>query len=192
MMLEINLLPEEHRQSRTDLTWLVDKRIYIPTLALILVVIGSFLYYLTIRDQLTSLEETVVKISSEIERERPLLAKIKELDDKLAIIAEKNKALKSIQVSRKRWVILFENLSSVLPPNMWIVSLNQTGPESLELKGITYDFSEVAEYMVSLERQISLTGITLVSITNQMQGTEKAYSFTFKCNINPNLGMEDK
>ncbi len=192
MMLEINLLPEEHRQTRTDLTWLVDKRIYIPTFALLLVIFGSFLYYLNIRDQLTSLEETVVKISSEIERERPLLAKIKELDDKLAIIAEKNKALKSIQVSRKRWVILFENLSSVLPPNMWIVSLTQTGPESLELKGITYDFSEVAEYMVSLERQISLTGITLVSITNQMQGTEKAYSFTFKCNINPNLGMEDK
>lgn len=192
MMLEINLLPAEQRSTRADLTWMVDKRIYLPTLIFIVVAISSFLFYLTQRDRLTSLEEQVKMVTEEIERERPLLVKIKDLDDKLSIIAQKNLALKSIQVSKKRWVILFENLSSVLPPNTWIISLNQTGDQAIELKGITYDFSEVAEYMVSLERQISFSKVTLLSITNQLQGTEKAYSFTFNCDINPQLGMEEK
>lgn len=191
-LLEINLLPAEFRKAKKDLSWIVDRRIVWPTMLLIIAVLGSFFAYLHIRDTISSLNEQLTSVKAEIERERPLLQKITELDQKLAIIGQKNRALKSIQVSKKRWVILFENISSVLPPNTWITSLSDDGGNSMTMNGTTYDFSEVAEYMVSLERQVSFSTVTLVTITNIKIKDETAYSFTLKCAINPNLGMEDQ
>ena len=189
-LLEINLLPAEFRKAKLDLGWVVDRRVVWPTMLLLVSILGGFFAYLHIRDTLSTLNEQLTSVKAEIEHERPLLAKIKELDDKLSVIAQKNKALKSIQVSKKRWVILFENISSVLPPNMWISNLDDADGKTMELKGVTFDFSEVAEYMVSLEKQVSFMSVSLVTIQNQKIGEENAFSFTLKCAINPDLGME--
>jgi type IV pilus assembly protein PilN len=35
----------------------------------------------------------------------------------------------------------------------------------LEMRGVTYDFSEVAEYMVKLEKQVSIESVSLVTIS---------------------------
>lgn len=191
-LLEINLLPAEFRKAKTDLSWVVDRRIVWPTILLIVAILGSFFAYLHIRDTITSLTEQLTSVKAEIERERPLLEKIKVLDEKLTIIGQKNKALKSIQVSKKRWVILFENISSVLPPNMWLTNLTDDGANTISMIGKTYDFSEVAEYMVSLERQVSFSSVTLVTITNEKIDEDIAYSFTLKCSVNPDLGMEEQ
>lgn len=191
-LLEINLLPPEFRKAKADLSWVVDRRVVWPTILLLVAVLGSFFAYLHIRDTISSLTDQLVAVKAEIERERPLLEKIKDLDDKLRVIGQKNKALKSIQVSKKRWVILFENISSVLPPNMWITNLSDEGSNNMTMNGKTYDFSEVAEYMVSLERQVSFSAVSLVTITNEKIGEETAFSFTLKCSINPDLGMEEQ
>ena len=127
-----------------------------------------------------------------MEKEKPLLNKIADLNAKLNVIAQKTAALKSIQVSKKRWVILFENISSMLPPNMWLVSLNQVSPLEMELQGMTYDFSEVAEYMVKLEKQVSIGSVTLVSIstTKSQTGDADVYNFTIRATIKADLGLE--
>jgi type IV pilus assembly protein PilN len=189
-LLEINLLPAEFRKVKTDLGWIVDRRVLWPTMLMLVTAFGAFLVYLHVRDTISSLTDQLETTKVEIQQGQPILDKITELDKKLSIIGQKNKALKSIQVSKKRWVILFENISSVLPPNMWVLSLNEEAGDILEIKGTTFDFSEVAEYMVSLERQVSFTNVTLVTILSQKVGADDAYSFTLKCSINPDLGME--
>ena len=125
-----------------------------------------------------------------MERERPLLTKISDLEQKQGIINTKINALKSIQVSKKRWVILFENVSSVLPPNMWLTSLNQISDNDLEIRGTTFDFSEVAEYMVKLEKQVSVEKVSLVNISTSKVDGEEAYTFTIKVLLKQDLGME--
>ena len=130
------------------------------------------------------------RVKAEVERERPLLSKISDLEQKQGVVNTKINALKSIQVSKKRWVILFENISSVLPPNMWLTSLNQTGENDMEMKGLTYDFSEVAEYMVKLEKQASVENVTLVTISTTKISGEEAYDFTIRVVLKKDLGSE--
>ena len=117
-----------------------------------------------------------------------MLTKIGELEQKQAIVNTKINALKSIQVSKKRWVVLFENVSSVLPPNMWLTSLNQVSEDNLEMKGMTFDFSEVAEYMVKLEKQVSIEKVSLLTISTTKVDGEEAYSFTIKVVLKQDLG----
>ena len=186
--ISINLLPPEYRKVKKDLSWVTDRRIIYPTIAIIVAIVG-FMYTSTrIADALADLGNNLTRVQAEVERERPLLTKIGDLEQKQAIVNTKINALKSIQVSKRRWVVLFENVSSVLPPNMWLTSLNQVSEDNLEMKGMTFDFSEVAEYMVKLEKQVSVEKVSLLTIATTKVDGEEAYSFTIKIVLKQDLG----
>lgn len=190
LCIEINLLPADLRERKKDLSWLTDRRVVWPVIALIAAVFLSFLLFSHISERIDTLEQKLKDTKAEVEKERPLLDKIKDLDEKIAIITQKRNALQSIQINKKRWVILFENISAILPPNMWLVSLQQTGQQELELRGSTFDFSEVAEYMVKLEKQMSISSVKLATITTTKVEGEEAYTFTMKAKIRDSLNPD--
>jgi type IV pilus assembly protein PilN len=160
---------------------------------LISLVLSSIYYYVI--ETTNELEKSVEKTKQAVEKERPLLEKIKELDEKLAVIKQKSDALRSIQVSRKRWVILFEDLSTALPPGTWITGITQEeGTQDIDQMDITcqtWNFSEVALYMIKLEQKESVTGISLTSISAIKVNNEDAYNISLKVAFNKNLGLED-
>ena len=190
LCVEINLLAVEDRKMKVDLSRIVDRRVVWPTIALLVALVSVFMFQTYIAETTQSLQSQLDSTRAEVEKQRPILDKITALDSKLQVIAQKNNGLKSIQVSKKRWVILFENISSMMPPNMWLVSLNQISPLDMELRGTTYDFSEVAEYMVKLEKQVSINSVTLVDIATTKIDGEEAYSFVIKAEIKADLGLE--
>ena len=190
LCISINLLPREYRKPVKDFSWITDRRVVWPTIALIAAVISVVMLFSFIEETLSGLNQELERVKAEVERERPLLTKISDLEQKQGIINTKINALKSIQVSKKRWVILFENVSSVLPPNMWLTSLNQISDNDLEMRGTTFDFSYVVEYMVKLEKQVSVEKVSLVNISTSKVDGEEAYTFTIKVLLKQDLGME--
>lgn len=190
LCVEINLLPVESRKTKVDFSWILDRRVVWPSIAMLVALVVVFLIQSYVTETLEALQNKVDSTKAEVEKQRPLLEKIKTLDSRLKVIAQKNTGLKSIQVSKKRWVILFENISSLMPPNMWLVSLNQVSPLDLELRGMTYDFSEVAEYMVKLEKQTGFNSVSLVDVSTTKVEGEEAYSFVIKANTKADLGLE--
>ena len=190
LAITINLLPGEHRKKQKDLTWLTDRRVVWPTVFFIVSIFAALFIYAYTLEKISSKEAELQSVRSAVERERPLLKKISELEKNQSIINTKINALKSIQISKKRWVVLFENISSVLPPNMWLTSVSQVSEFNLEMKGTTFDFSEVAEYMVKLEKQVSVKKVSLVTISTTKVDGDEAYSFTLKVELNRDLGEE--
>ena len=189
LAISINLLPPEYRKKQKDFTWITDRRIIWPTVGLIVAIVAIVMLQGYISETISGLSTELTRVQEEVERERPLLSKISDLEQKQGVINTKINALKSIQVSKKRWVILFENISSVLPRNMWLTSINQMGEFDLEMRGVTYDFSEVAEYMVKLEKQVSVQTVSLVTISTSKQDGKEAYSFTIKIVLKRDLGL---
>ena len=190
LAITINLLPSDHRKKQTDLTWLTDRRVVWPTVFFIVAIFVALFVYAYTLQEISSKTAELQSVRSAVERERPLLKKISELEKNQSIINTKINALKSIQISKKRWVVLFENISSVLPPNMWLTSVSQVSEFNLEMKGTTFDFSEVAEYMVKLEKQVSVKNVSLVTISTTKVDGDEAYSFTLKVELNRDLGEE--
>ncbi|PWJ68260.1 MULTISPECIES: PilN domain-containing protein [unclassified Fibrobacter] len=188
LAISINLLPTEFRKKQKDFSWVTDRRTIWPTLALIAAIVCASMVFSYIDETINGLTSELERVRSEVEKQRPLLTKIDDLEKKQGVVNTKINSLKSIQVSKKRWVMLFENISSVLPPNMWITSINQIGNMDLEMKGTTFDFSEVAEYMVKLEKQVSVQNVSLVTISTTKVDGEEAYSFTIKMVMNQDLG----
>lgn len=190
LAITINLLPSDHRKKQKDLTWVTDRRVVWPTVIFIVAVFAALFVYAYTMESISSLEAELQSVRSAVERERPLLSKISELEKNQSVINSKINALKSIQINKKRWVVLFENISSVLPPNMWLTSLSQVGEFNLEMKGTTFDFSEVAEYMVKLEKQVSIETVSLVTISTTKVDGDEAYSFTLKVVLKRDFGEE--
>ncbi|MBR5413926.1 MAG: PilN domain-containing protein [Fibrobacter sp.] len=191
LAISINLLPPEFRKKQKDFSWVTDRRIIWPTVALLVAIVAVVMLQGYVSETINSLSQELSRVQEEVERERPLLSKIADLEQKQGVVNTKINALKSIQVSKKRWVILFENISSVLPPNMWITSINQMGEFDLEMRGVTYDFSEVAEYMVKLEKQVSIQSVSLVTISTAKVDGKEAYNFTIKIVLKRDLGEGD-
>ena len=187
LAISINLLPPEYRKKQKDFTWVTDRRIIWPTVAAIVAIVAVLMLQTFINETISGLSNELSSVQEEVERERPLLSKISDLEQKKGVVTTKINALKSIQVSKKRWVILFENISSVLPPNMWITSINQLGEFDMEMRGVTLDFPEVAEYMVKLEKQVSVQSVSLVTISTTKIDGDEAYNFTIKIVLRQDL-----
>ena len=192
LAISINLLPPEFRKKQKDFTWVTDRRIIWPTVALIVAIVAVLMIQTYTSETVSTLSSELNRVQEEVERERPLLSKISDLEQKQGVVNTKINALKSIQVSKKRWVTLFENISSVLPPNMWVESISQMGEFNLEMRGKTYDFSEVAEYMVKLEKQVSVESVTLVTISTTKVDGEEAYNFTIKVVLKRDFGLGEE
>jgi type IV pilus assembly protein PilN len=188
-LMEINLLPGEYRLSKLNLSWILDARVIWATFALILVALVLSLLYYHVIETTNELKSAVAQTKQAIERERPLLDKIAELEKKQKVIKEKSDALRSIQVSRKRWVLMFEDFSTSLPPGTWISGIIQEA-DVMNISCATWNFPEVALYMLKLEQTQSVTEVSLTNISAVKNNGEDAYNFSLKVRFNPNLGME--
>jgi Tfp pilus assembly protein PilN len=188
-LMEINLLPGEYRQSKLNVSWILDARVIWATFALILVsLVLSLLYYYVV-ETTSELKSAVEQTRQAIEKERPLLDKIAELEQKRRIINEKTEALRSIQVNRKRWVLMFEDFSTALPPGTWISGIIQEA-DVMNISCTTWNFPEVALYMLKLEDTQSVIEVSLTNISAMKMSGEDAYSFSLRVKFNPNLGLE--
>jgi type IV pilus assembly protein PilN len=187
-LMEINLLPSEFRQNKLNLSWLLDARVIWSTFALILVALILSLLYYHVVETTSELKKAVEQTKQAVKREQHVLDKIAELEQKQRVIKEKSEALLSIQTTnRKRWVFMFEDFSTTLPPGTWITGIIQEA-EVMSINCTTWNFPEVALYMLKLEEQkrsvanVSLTNISAVKING-----EEAYNFSLKVGFNLDL-----
>ena len=102
LCISINLLPPEYRKTQKDLSWITDRRIIWPTIALLAAIVGVYWLNSFTVDTISGLNSELERVRAEVERERPLLTKISDLEQKRSVINTKINALKSIQVSKKR------------------------------------------------------------------------------------------
>jgi len=188
-MMEINLLPSEYKLNKVNLSWILDARVIWSTFALIFVLLVISLLYYHVIETTNELKSAVAQTKQAIERERPLLDKIADLEAKQRVIKEKSDALRSIQVSRRRWVLMFEDFSTTLPPGTWISGIVQEG-DIMNISCSTWYFPEVALYMLKLEQTQSVTEVSLTNISAVKSDGEDAYNFSLRVRFNPNLGME--
>ena len=185
--IEINLLPVQYRRKRVRVDRILCRRVVWPTVAfLILLAVGvAWSMNLTMdRDRLAGELDTIQKT---IASKQSLLDEIKKLEADKAVIERKNAALRSIQVSRQRWIVIFENISYVLPENTWITGIEEKGGR-LEMTAVTFQFADVALYMTELQKQVAITNVRLKKIRTVRVAKAKAFEFNLSVGLAENIG----
>lgn len=191
--IHVNLLPIEYRIVKKDYSFLLDLRILVATMILIGAGVAYVIGESFIHANLENKQEALTKIQAEIGANGYVAVQIKELeasrDEKIA----KNNSLKSISVSKKKWVRILEGINKSMPLNMWIESIKQAegNDNEMELKGRTYVFPEIAEYMLELEKNEYFANVLLNGIELQKDQNRSSFTFTIRINLNPNVGIDN-
>jgi len=187
--IEINLLPIEDRKIKRDLTFLLDTKVVMPTFTLIFVFLFCFFKAEFDSKKIEQQESIVVQLNTDIQNRMKVRNSIKKLDKILREKAAKNNSLQSIRFNKQLWVRILEGLNKALPANTWIETITQTKEKEqiLKLQGSTHLFSEVAFYMIELERNNFFESIELESV--KLKKTPKNSVFEFSLVINVNLGL---
>jgi type IV pilus assembly protein PilN len=146
-----------------------------------------------IRANLENKKEALAKIQAEIGANGFVAVQIKELeasrDEKIA----KNNSLKSISVSKRKWVRILEGINKSMPLNTWIELIKEADANvnEMEIKGRTFVFPEIAEYMLELEKNEYFSQVFLNGIELQKEQERSSFTFTIRINLNPNVGIDN-
>src|SRR5690606_7528134 len=134
----------------------------------------------------------LAEVEREIGENAYVAARIKELENLRDEKTAKNNSLKSISVSKRKWVRILEGVNKSLPLNMWVESIKQSeqNDNEMELRGRTYVFPEIAEYMIEMEKNEYFAKVLLNGIELQKEQDRSAFLFTIRINLNPNVGID--
>lgn len=188
-LIEVNLLPIEYRIARKDYSYLTDRRAIWGSVLLLVVGVLIWLHFMTLVATQSSMESQIADLKTEIQKYDTVKTEITKLQDLKNKQEAKNQSLKSISVSKKRWVRIFEDVNASLPPHTWIISIKEAAdkPDQLTVQARTFVFQEVAAFMLQLERRPFMLAPSLESIEQvKMEGsTTSAFSFTLHCPLDP-------
>jgi Tfp pilus assembly protein PilN len=196
LMIEVNLLPAEFQVARNEYAWVGDRRVIYSTLLLIVVLGVGWMGWLTLQATLSSTQSSIESLQKEIRSYDTVKTQIKALEDLKAKQDAKNQSLRSISVSKKRWVRILEDLNASVPPHTWIISIKEEGDDKIAIVGRTYVFQEVAQLMMQLERRPffdvpALDNIEQVSVQGTEKGTTSAFAFTLRCPLKGAINQDD-
>jgi len=191
-LIEVNLLPIEYRVVRKDYSFLTDRRAVWSSVALLVAVVAVWLHFMTLVATATAKESNIASLKTEISKYDTVKTQIQKFQELKTQQEAKNQSLRSISVSKKRWVRILEDINASLPAHTWLVSVKEdaASPDQIVIVARTYVFQEVAGFMLQLERRPFFDAPTLEGIEQakvESLTTGAAFAFTLHCPLSPSI-----
>lgn len=191
-LIEVNLLPIEHRVVKKDYSYVSDSRVVYSVLAMLLTSIFIWGHYGLKKAEVSSTQDRIEELKADITRYDTVKTQIKSLEELKTQQESKNQSLRSISVSKKRWVRILEDLNASLPPHAWLVSIKEEEGDKVALVGRTYVLQEVGGFMLQLEKRPFFLTPSLESVEKVKDGESEAFAFTLHCPLDPAIQADDQ
>jgi type IV pilus assembly protein PilN len=186
-MIRINLLGDEVKRDSSAVLWIAG--IVVSFLAFFMVT--AFLYFdvsnqLTIREQeVSDLEGQLAQLKERTKEVSGLEQKRKELNSKLAVIAE-------LKLSKLGPVKVLDELNISVPERAWLTGISEQG-RSISIRGFALDGQTVASFMDQLEQSNYFADVSVETRSATFQGVKiQSFSLNSKLSYAGNLKPEEK
>ncbi len=203
-MIEINLLPKELQIQGPRLSF--SKGMIIPAAAVVAVIVGMVGMSIIQNRQIAELDG---KIQIAQARADQLKADIRMVDGLVDIkekITARIDAVKVLDLNRKAWVSIMEDLSSRVPDFLWMTTLSETRsprrasktpgdtatqtavlpPQEVpaQLNGFAYSLSGLANFIMNLRKSGHFKSVDLHHAREMRLESHTAYAFQLDCTLN--------
>jgi type IV pilus assembly protein PilN len=179
-MIRVNLLP--HRQIRRELRQrefgLMAAFSAIAAAAII------FLGWTYINSRVDAQSERNARLDAAIVQLDKEIADIKDLKDQISTMLERKQVVENLQINRSQAVILFDELSRILPEGMYLKSIKQQA-NLITIEGIADTNARVATLVRSLSNSKWLESPNLVEIKSITINNLKQNAYTLKVSLQP-------
>jgi type IV pilus assembly protein PilN len=164
-MIRINLLPyrAERRQKQ------ILQHLGAAIGALVLAVLISVTMHWMATSKLSDLQDEYGRLQAQNQALMKEIGKIKDLDKLRADVERKLKLVDQLQRGRFRELNTFVELAKVIPENVWLTSVTDTGKE-IKLTGLGESNNAVANFMRALDNSPIFSNVRLQVITRTQVG----------------------
>lgn len=173
-MIRINLLPVRAAQKKEKLI----SQVVILVLSVALVGLGCAGMQTLLSTKIKDVRGEISSAQNEINRLNKKIGEVNKIKKLTAELDSKKKVLESLEAGRSGPVKLLDELSAVIPDNVWIDSFQlSNGGISLRGKGITEEV--IAVFLRDLEASPYFQGVELGSVRRGTQGND----FDLSCRV---------
>ena len=203
-MIEINLLPKELQIQGPRLA--LTKSMMLPAVAVAALVLGMVGMSVYQNRQIAELDGKIQIAKARAEQLKADIRMVDGLVDIKEKITARIDAVKVLDLNRKAWVSILEDLSSRVPDFLWMTSLSETQltaaqpkapgdtaaaastlpPQEVpaQLNGFSYSLSSLANFIMNLRKSGHFKSIDLHHAREMKLDSHKAYAFQLDCTLN--------
>jgi len=177
-MIRINLLPVKQLQAEVSRR----RQITIGSVILGVVLLSLLGVYFYQSHKLSSLEEELASLRSELQ---VLNAKVKEVADLQVKIKEargKQKIIDNLKRKKTGPVLVMASVSQATPTSLWLTDVRESGG-SVTMNGLAVDNETIADFMRSLDTSRFFTNVELVESTQGVGPNSSLKRFSVKARV---------
>ena len=144
-------------------------------------------YFLRIA-RLTSLKRKVEAVGRELDKLKPVVQRVSEIQSKKQELDRKFKVMNDLMKARFLYPIFMEDFALILPSRVWITSLNTTTGDNnltLSFNVLARDNYAVADFINALEVSEQFSDIKFAGITTISFEEGEVRSLSVQCNYKP-------
>ena len=176
-MIRINLLPFRAARKREN----IKRQIMVYCLSTALLLVVMIYIFLHLNNSLAEAQEEQKRLNADLIKYEDTIKRINELDKKIRLIEDKLGVIKKLEEGKTGPVRLLDEISMAVPKNqLWLESLSEA-KGNLSLKGMARDNETVADFMINLEKTVSISMVDLKSIQATVQEGLNLSKFSIEC-----------
>jgi len=182
-MIRINLLPYRAQRRQAQILQ------HIATLVSVVLVTAALIFSADVfkTSELTSLQDELSSLKTQNQSLQKKIGKIKDLENLRADVERKLELVDELQNGRFHSLITLNELSKVIPENVWLKSVKHVG-DTLQISGLGESNKAIANFMRSLDEATIFSNISLKTITRTTSGKVPVRSFSLSMN---RIAVED-
>lgn len=158
------------------------KGIFLAVAILGLAVAAIVVQWLSMTRQLGQLDEEINQLTAEKNRLAPIIVEVQKYQAKLAELEEKEKLIERLKAEREGPVRMLDALSSELPDFVWLVKLQQRGPQ-VSIDGMAASYVSIADYIRKLEDNEWFQNVELIDAKVDRRQEQEFTQFQLRTQI---------
>jgi type IV pilus assembly protein PilN len=178
-MAHINLLPwrAERRKQR-------EREFYMQLgVALVAGIFIAFLWVMWMDARISNQNDRNTYLQDEIKQLDERIAKIADLEKVRSGLLQRKQIIEQLQANRSQMVHLFDEMVKTIPVSARLSGMKQSG-DSMSLDGVAQSNSSVAEYMRNIEASPWMGHVDLRKTENTHDSSRMPYSFGVDVKLN--------
>ena len=178
-MIRINLLPV--RVSKKKVAG--RQQLYLLALAVVLALVGNYLWSSTRADVLASREQKLRRTKDEIAQLERIIGEVKDIKAQQQELKDKLAVLEKLRAGRQGPVRMLDELATIVPKKLWLKKMEEKdGRVTFDGTGATID--DVSAFMTALRGSAYFSVVELKKTAAKSEGRFRTVEFTIAASAN--------
>ncbi|MBI5068472.1 MAG: PilN domain-containing protein [Deltaproteobacteria bacterium] len=176
-MIRINLLPV--RVSKKKVAG--RQQLYLLALAIVLVLVGNYVWSSTRAEALTSREQKLRRTRDEIAQLERIIGEVKNIKAQQQELKDKLAVLEKLRAGRQGPVKVLDELATIIPKKLWLRKMEEKGGRTA-FDGTAFTIDDVSQFMSALRRSPYFREVELKKTTARADKRYRVVDFTITAN----------